>query len=106
MRAGPGGAPSHARPPGKPFTAERSKIPFVKERGVSGRRLYAVTFNDQQHDRWFWLVAAERDPTGSWDAVAGAGGSDQSPGSTSVDGGGSAACTPLERSIRQVRASE
>ncbi len=51
-----------------------------EERGLSDRRLYAVSFDDQQHNSWFWLVAAERDHrTGSWVAVDVAGGSGRIP---------------------------
>ncbi len=64
---------------GNPFTADRTTIQFVKERSIHGRRLYAVTFDDEQHESWFWLIAAERDPTGNWTAVDVAGGSGQSP---------------------------
>jgi hypothetical protein len=65
---------------GNPFTADRATIQFVKERGTPNRRLYAVSFDDEQHNSWFWLVAAERDHrTGSWVAVDVAGGSGQIP---------------------------
>ncbi|MGI8556689.1 MAG: hypothetical protein ACR2ND_00005 [Solirubrobacteraceae bacterium] len=64
---------------GNPFTADRTTIQFVKERGIPDRRLYAVTFDDEQHESWFWLVAAERDRTDNWIAVDVAGGSGQDP---------------------------
>lgn len=62
-----------------PFTADGAAIQFVKERGIPDHRLYAVTFDDEQHQGWFWLVAAERDRDGRWVAVSVAGGSGQSP---------------------------
>jgi len=79
---GPGDLPSHPISfvvQGNPFTADRATIQFVKERGIPDRRFYAVTFNDEQHQSWFWLVAAVRDSAGSWVAVSVAGGSGQSP---------------------------
>jgi hypothetical protein len=68
---------------GNPFTADRETIRFVKERGTDERRLFAVTFEDLQRNEWFWLTAAERDPSGNWAARGVAGGSD-GPRSRSV----------------------
>jgi hypothetical protein len=59
---------------GKPFSAERATIQFIKERGDSDRRLAAVTFDDTHARRWFYLVAAERDEHGAWAAHGIAGG--------------------------------
>jgi hypothetical protein len=72
-------APLSPPPGATPFTADRATIQFVKERGIPDRRLYAVTFDDQQHDSWFWLIAAERDHTGRWVPFDVAGGSGQIP---------------------------
>jgi hypothetical protein len=58
--------------------ADPASVVFLKERGTSNRRLYAVNFDDHQGQPWHWLVAAEQDEhTGSWTArrVAGGGGS-------------------------------
>jgi len=64
---------------GNPFTAQPDTIRFVKERGARDRRLYAVTFKDQDAEPWFWLIAAERDQTGDWAAHDVAGGSGAIP---------------------------
>lgn len=76
---GPAARPGASVVHGKPFAADQPTIQFVKERGIPDRRLYAVTFDDEQHQSWFWLIAAERDRTGSWSAVGVAGGSGQVP---------------------------
>lgn len=60
---------------GNPFTADPDSIEFLKERAAGDRRLFAVTFDDQFANHWFWLVAAELDDT-SWSAHGVAGGSD------------------------------
>jgi hypothetical protein len=64
---------------GKPFAADPATVRFLKERGIPGRRLFAVTFDDEQGQLWFWLVAAEQDETGTWVAHGGAGGSEHGP---------------------------
>jgi hypothetical protein len=64
---------------GKPFAADPATVRFLKERGIPGRRLFAVTFDDEHGQRWFWLVAAEQDQTGTWVARGGAGGSGHGP---------------------------
>ena len=67
---------------GNPFTAIPDSIEFLKERGIPDRRLFAVTFDDQSGNNWFWLVAAELDSTG-WTAHGVAGGSDGPAGESS-----------------------
>ena len=47
----------------------------IRERESGDRRLYAVSFDDCDGNRWFWLVAAERGETG-WVAQGVAGGSE------------------------------
>lgn len=64
---------------GTPFTANPVTIAFLKERGLSNRRLFAVTFEDLHHNEWFWLVATERDRAGNWFAHGIAGGSGHRP---------------------------
>jgi hypothetical protein len=65
---------------GGPFSADPATVRLLKQRGIPGRRLFAVTFEDEQRrQRWFWLVAAEQDETGAWVASGGAGGSGQGP---------------------------
>lgn len=59
---------------GNAFTADPDSIEFHKERGTDDRRLFAVSFDDQASNHWFWLVAAELDETG-WMAHGVAGGS-------------------------------
>ena len=64
------------RPAG--FGADPSGVVFLKERGIPGRRLFAVNFDDDGGHSWHWLVAAEQDEQSSgWRArlVAGGGGS-------------------------------
>lgn len=65
----------------RPFSADPATVRVLKERGIPGRRLFAVTFEDEaSHQPWFWLVAAERDdPTGAWVASGGAGGAGSDP---------------------------
>jgi hypothetical protein len=64
----------------RPFTADPATVRLLKQRGIPGRRLFAVAFDDEQRrQRWFWLVAAEQDETGAWVASGGAGGSGQGP---------------------------
>jgi hypothetical protein len=46
---------------GNPFTACVDSIQFLKERGTDDRRLFAVVFDDEAHNHWFWLAAAEFD---------------------------------------------
>jgi hypothetical protein len=80
-RAAPSPGSQPARPVasvvrGNPFTADRATIEFVKERGLPDRRLFAITFDDLQHNEWFWLAATKRDYTGNWVAHGVAGGSD------------------------------
>jgi hypothetical protein len=58
-----------------PFARDPADIEVHKQRESDGRRLYALSFDDLQGNRWFWLVAAERDATG-WTAHSVAGGSD------------------------------
>lgn len=60
---------------GNRFTADPGSIAFHKERGTDDRRLFAVSFNEQAGNHWFWLVAAERGETG-WTAHGVAGGTD------------------------------
>jgi hypothetical protein len=60
---------------GNPFTADPVSIKFHKERGSDDRRLFAVSFDDQSRNHWFWLIAAELDEAG-WTAHGVAGGSD------------------------------
>jgi hypothetical protein len=57
-----------------PFARDPAVIAVVKERGSVDRRLYAVTFDDSEGNRWFWLVATERSERG-WVAHGVAGGS-------------------------------
>lgn len=64
---------------GRPFTADPATVRFLKERAIPGRRLFAVTFDDEEEQGWFWLVAAEQDQTGAWVASGGAGGSGHGP---------------------------
>lgn len=64
---------------GAPFVADPDSVRFLKERGIPGRRLFAVAFDDERGERWFWLVGAEQDETGAWLARGGAGGSGLSP---------------------------
>jgi hypothetical protein len=79
LRRSGGAARPVPRVGGKPFAADPATVRFLKERGIPGRRLFAVTFDDEQGQRWFWLVAAERDQTGTWVAHGGAGGSGHGP---------------------------
>jgi hypothetical protein len=58
-----------------PFARDPAVIAVLKQRERDGRRLYAVSFDDLQGNRWFWLVAAERGGKG-WTAHGVAGGSD------------------------------
>lgn len=60
---------------GKSYAARPDSIKIVKERGEPDRRLFAVTFDDQSGNRWFYLVAAELGTAG-WIAHGVAGGSD------------------------------
>lgn len=60
-----------------PFARDPAAIAVIKERESGGRRLYAVSFDDCDGNRWFWLVAAERGETG-WVAHGVAGGSEGS----------------------------
>ena len=60
---------------GKSFMACAESIQFLKERGTDDRRLFAVEFDDEVRNHWFWLVAAELDDAG-WTAHGVAGGSD------------------------------
>lgn len=64
-----GGFMSHG-----PFARHPEVIVVTKERESGDRRLYAVSFEDLEGNRWFWLVAAERGETG-WVAHGVAGGS-------------------------------
>jgi hypothetical protein len=58
------------------YGADPAKVRFVKERGIPGRRLYAVEFEDQWSQPWHWLVAAQQSEAGEWSVgeVAGGGG--------------------------------
>lgn len=56
------------------FARDPAAIAVIKERGSGDRRLYAVTFDDFEGNRWFWLVAAELSERG-WVAHGVAGGS-------------------------------
>jgi hypothetical protein len=47
-------------------SANPATITFLKARGTDDRQLFAVTFDDDDGQRWFSLVAAERDEHGSW----------------------------------------
>jgi len=58
-----------------PFARDPAAIEVHKQRESDGRRLYAVSFDDLQGNRWFWLVAAECGAKG-WTAHGVAGGSD------------------------------
>jgi hypothetical protein len=60
---------------GKPYAARSDSIETRKERGVAGRRLFAVAFDDVSGNRWCYLVAAEHNGDG-WVAHGVAGGSD------------------------------
>ena len=64
---------------GMPFRAQRDTIEFLKERGEQDRRLFAVRCDDEDGRGWFWLVAAERDERGVWQAHGVAGGSGDVP---------------------------
>jgi hypothetical protein len=57
-----------------PFARDPSAILVIRERESGDRRLYAVSFEDFQGNRWFWLIAAERSESG-WVAHGVAGGS-------------------------------
>lgn len=61
-RAGPVASVVH----GNPVWANPGTIAFLKARGTSQRKLFAVTFDDESGGSWFSLVAAERDAEGSW----------------------------------------
>jgi hypothetical protein len=61
-----------------PFARDPAAIAVIKERGSVDRRLYAVTFDDFEGNRLFWLVAAERSEPG-WVAHGVAGGSNGPP---------------------------
>ena len=50
--------------PHGPFARDPAAIAVIKERGSVDRRLYAVTFDEFEGNRWFWLVAAERSERG------------------------------------------
>ncbi len=58
-----------------PFARDPAAIAVIKERERGERRLYAVSFDNLQGNRWFWLVAAERSQAG-WVARGVAGGTD------------------------------
>lgn len=73
--SGSAGGPVASISHGQPFTARAESIQFLKERGMDDQRLFAVEFDDQAHNRWFWLVAAELADAG-WTAHGVAGGSD------------------------------
>jgi hypothetical protein len=64
---------------GSVATADPASIKFVKGRGNDERQLFAVTFDDEDNRNWFWLVAVERDPDGSWVAGGVGGGSGEIP---------------------------
>jgi hypothetical protein len=51
---------------GNPVSADPATIVFLKARGTSQRKLFAVTFDNENGRSWFSLVAAERDAEGSW----------------------------------------
>lgn len=57
-----------------PFARDPAGVEVLTERESCDRRLYAVTFDDFEGNRWFWLVAAERSERG-WVAHGVAGGS-------------------------------
>lgn len=57
-----------------PFARDPASIAVLKERESDDRRLYAVSFDDPNGNRWFWLVAVERSEMG-WVAHGVAGGS-------------------------------
>jgi hypothetical protein len=57
-----------------PFARDRAAISVLKERGSDDRWLCAVSFDDVNANRWFWLVAAEATELG-WVAHLVAGGS-------------------------------
>jgi hypothetical protein len=59
----------------QPFTARAESIQFPKERGTDDQRLFAVEFDNQAHNRSYWLVAAELADAG-WTAHGVAGGCD------------------------------
>jgi hypothetical protein len=63
---------------GRPFTARADSIRRLKERAISGRRLYAVTFDDQDGYSHIWLAGVEEDETG-WAVRGGAGGAGHAP---------------------------
>jgi hypothetical protein len=52
-----------------PFARDPAAIALIKERESGDRRLYAVSFDDFEDNRWFWLVAAKRRDAG-WIAHA------------------------------------
>ena len=74
--------PDHRRPTptigGRPFTARADSIRCLKERAIAGRRLYAVSFDDQHGNAHIWLAGVEEDQTG-WAVRGGAGGGGHPP---------------------------
>jgi hypothetical protein len=52
-------------------------VRFLKERGIPGRRLFAVTVDDDLGDRWFALACLEQDPQGGWRQHGGVEGPDR-----------------------------
>jgi hypothetical protein len=68
---------------GNPFAADVTTVEFVKERGIPGRWLYALRFDDLEGHSWFWLAAAEQQESGQWVGFGVAGGSGESPARSS-----------------------
>jgi hypothetical protein len=62
-----------------PFDVDASTLVFRKERGIEGRRVYAVTFDDAYTRQNRYIFPVERHADGRWSVVGGAGGSAYDP---------------------------
>ena len=78
-------ASTNARPTpvisrGRPFTARPDSIRCLKQRAIPHRRLYMVSFEDQQPaaSQWRWLIGVDQTEAG-WITRGGAGGGGDAP---------------------------
>jgi hypothetical protein len=62
-----------------PFDVDASTVVFRKERGIEGRRVYAVTFEDAFARQNRYIFPVERHADGRWSVVGGSGGSAYDP---------------------------
>lgn len=67
--------PSGNQPTRPQFPPVLSSMEIVKRRGVPGRQVVALTYQDTGDGRWFWIIRLIENAQGSWRVCGGGGGS-------------------------------